>query len=369
MIEIGSALRGDAPALGRPSGGFAWWYADLIAPSGDGAALIWSYGLPFLPGYAGAARRGQPERPRARPSVNVVAYRAGRPSVYLLQEYAEAEADGIADTGVQRIGACRFARWVENGRLRLDAELDCALPGGGERLTGTLRVEGTARGADALAHPGGAPHLWTPLSGPATGELLLRLGGQTVAEVRGRGYHDRNTGDCPLHTLGMDRWIWGRFPFADRERIAYLLWPADGGAPRAIGLEVRADGTTGHQGPLRIRSCGRRWAPVGPHLPAEIELGWEGRRWLALRTRRPADVGPFYLRFLCEAEDERGERALGWGEIVRPERVDLALHRPFVQMRVHRTAGPNSPWLPLFSGPRRGRVRRLMRSWVAAVRR
>ena len=34
------------------AGGFAWWYLDLVDERGDGLVLIWSFGLPFLPGYA-----------------------------------------------------------------------------------------------------------------------------------------------------------------------------------------------------------------------------------------------------------------------------------------------------------------------------
>lgn len=365
MIEIGNAPQGATPCLDRAAGGFAWWYADLVNPAGDGATLIWSYGLPFLPGYAAAARKGRAERPRARPSINIVTYQAGRPSVYLLQEYSEEAADGAAAEFDQRIGECRFVRTVENGVLRLHAEMDCALPGTPERLTGHFRVEGTARGDDASAYAGEAPHLWTPLSGPATGEVCLHVGGRVVAEVRGRAYHDRNMGGRSLHTLGIRHWIWARLPFRDRERIVYLLWPADGGAPRAIGLEIREDGATEHLAPLDLELAGRRWAPIGPRLPAAIELLRDGRRWLSLRVHQPADVGPFYLRFLCGAEDAGGEQVLGWGEIVRPDRVDLALHRPFVRMRVHRIAASNSPWVPLFSGPREGRVRRLLRHWAA----
>ena len=36
------------------------------------------------------------------------------------------------------------------------------------------------------------------------------------------------------------------------------------------------------------------------------------------------------------------------------------LLRPLVRMRVHRAAGPNSMWLPLFSGDADGRLRRLL---------
>lgn len=369
MIEIGDAVREAAPDLQRPSGGFAWWYADLVSPEGDGAVLIWSYGLPFLPGNAAAARHGRPERPAARPSVNVVAYRRGRPTVYLLQEYPEREADGVGHGPMQRIGRCRFDRQTQAGGLHLHAELDCPMPGTDERLTGTLWIQGVARGADPAACSGdGVPHLWTPLSGPARGEAILRLGSRVVASVRGRAYHDRNTGGVPLHALGMDRWMWGRFPFADRERIAYLLWPEGGAPPRAIGLEIGADGATEHVGPLAVHAEGERWSPIGPRPPATVRLLHGGQPWLVLRPRAPGDVGPFYLRFLCDAEAANGARATGWAETVRPNRIDRVLHRPFVRMRVHRAAGANSPWVPLFSGPREGRAGRLLRHLLGRQR-
>jgi hypothetical protein len=367
MIEIGDAARPRAPEIDRASGGFAWWYVDLIDGTGDGAVLIWSYGLPFLPGYADAARRGRPERPVARPSVNVVAYRGGRPVVYLLQEHPEADADAVHDD-VQQIGGCRFRRTVEAGRLRLDAELDCALPGTRARLRGRVRVEGVARGPDPRAHDGVAtPHLWTPLSGPATGEATLRVGGRTVAELRGRAYHDRNGGEIPLHELEMQRWLWSRVPLGDRERIVYLLWPRGGGAPRCIGLDVRHDGSTEHVEGLAAETEGRRWNPLGPWLPATLRVLRAGEPWLTLNPRPPGDVGPFYLRSVCDARTGEGERSTGWMEVVQPDRVDLALHRPFVRMRVHRAAGPNSPWVPLFTGPRRGRLRRLVRHLIGGV--
>ena len=42
-------------------------------------------------------------------------------------------------------------------------------------------------------------------------------------------------------------------------------------------------------------------------------------------------------------------------------RIPRRILRPLVRMRVHRAAGPNSMWLPLFSGDTEGRVRRLLR--------
>lgn len=356
MIHTGDSEVGvDARVLGAP-GGFLWWYADLVTPAGDGAVVIWSYGLPFLPGYAAAARRGRPQLPAERPSVNLAVYRRGRPVFYLLQEHPGAPIHDDL-THLQRIGGCSFRRGVDGGRCTLDAALDAALPGGG-RVQGSLRIRGVARAGEGRTSER-TPHLWTPLTGPATGALELRVDGRPFVSLRGRAYHDRNQGSVPLHGLGIRRWMWGRFPFAGRERIHYLLWPEDGGAPRATGIEVGEDGRT-VQTPLEVELGRERWSFGGLRRPERIVLWSGGRPWLKVRHRRVADAGPFYLRLLSDATTGEGETAVGWSELVHPARVDLPRHRPFVRMRVHRPGAANSPWLPLFSGPREGRFRRLL---------
>lgn len=368
MIHIGSTSREMDPALLRAPGGFAWWYADLVTPEGDGLVLIWSFGLPFLPGYAAAARRGAPQLPAARPSVNVVAYSRGVPTVYLLQEYPAAEASWPDAAGAQRIGGCRFVRTVSEGRCTLDAELDCPLPGSADRLTGSVRIEGAARISPEVDAAAGAPHLWTPLTGPAEGSAVLRIGGREVARVRGRAYHDRNGGSVPLHALGIDRWMWGRFPLAGREVVYYLLWPRGGGAPECLGLVLRADGSTEEVAGLEVEPGPERRSYAGLRWPERITLRAGGERWLEVRHRALADVGPFYLRLLSEGTAAGGQRAVGWGELCVPDRVDLPLHRPFVRMRVHRVGEANSLWLPLFTGPRGRRVARLLRHALAGRR-
>ena len=374
MIGIGSTRDGVPADLLRAPGGFAWWYVDVVTPEGDGVVLIWSYGLPFLPGYADGARRGRAELPGDRPSVNVVVYRRGAPVFYLLQEHPP-EPVGSGDLGwEQRIGGSRFTRRVEGGRFTLEASLDCEVPGSRERLVGTVRVEGVARlPADAddggeAAGPGDA-HVWTPLSGPARAMVALEQGGRTVAQLSGRAYHDRNTGRVPLHALGIARWAWGRVPLADRERIYYLLWPetppASSAAPLAMGVDVMADGRT-RRVELAVDEGGRERRGIGGlRWPERVVLHAGGQPWMEVRHRRLADDGPFYLRLLSEAATREGERATGWSEIVHPGRVDLGAHRPFVRMRVHRVGGPNSIWLPLFTGAREGRAGRLFRQWLA----
>lgn len=373
MIQIGNAGCEMDTSFVRASGGFAWWYVDVVTPEGSGLVLIWSYGLPFLPGYAADARRGRPVLPSSRPSVNLVLYENGSPIFYLLQEHGEQDA-GWDGAGSVRIGGSHFRSFVQGDRRVVQVDLGCSVPGTQRRLTGTIRVEGAARraspgGAADGAGAGDVPHEWTPLTGPATGDVALDFGGRPLVRFVGRAYHDRNGGRVPLHALGIAHWMWGRFPLADRELIYYLLWPSDPAQPpRGIGVTIDEDGNTHIVEGLEVRLVGERRTLAGIPWFRQLRLLLDGRLWLDVRHRATVDSGPFYLRFLSEARNAEGESAVGWGEMCYPNRVDRALHRPFVRMRVHRAHRRSSLWVPLFSGPRSGRIGRLMRHALRGAR-
>jgi len=290
----------------------------------------------------------------------VAVYRRGVPNFYLLQEYPAEEGTPYRMADEQRVGRSVFRRTLYSNRCILDAAIDCDLPGTGERLTGTLRLEGVARGAQGVAPEAHPPHLWTPLTGPATGTLRLELDGRAIAEVEGRAYHDRNAGYVPLHDLGIDRWMWGRVPLANRELVYYLTWPRGAARPVHFGVEIGADGRTTRT-EVEVELGRERRAFGGLTRPERIRLKARGEPWLEVVHTCVVDAGPFYLRMLSEARTATGETAVGWSELCRPDRVDLAPHRPFVRMRVHRTQGGNSMWLPLFTGPRAGRAARFLR--------
>ena len=67
----------DRTLLDAP-GGFAWWYMDAVDVHANGCVLIWSFGLPFLPGRGSSARRGAPRTPRSDPSLNIALYKEGK---------------------------------------------------------------------------------------------------------------------------------------------------------------------------------------------------------------------------------------------------------------------------------------------------
>lgn len=338
-------------------GGFAWWYLDALDERGNGLTAIWSFGLPFLPGYESAARRGAAVAPRERPSLNVVAYAEGRELFYLLQEHPEHDASWSAGGESWTFGETRIVSEVTRGRRHVRLDLDCAIPGSDERLRGVVTLDGVSRRPVPHAPVTLSDHDWSPLTGPSEVRAALRVGDRRLLDLEGRGYHDRNGSRTPFSSLGIRHWIWGRVPARDHELVYYLLWPGDGGPPEAVGLEIDRGGATASRS-LEVRLERPRRARFGMPYWERVALTHGGRPWLDVRHEAPIDDGPFYLRAFTEARAADGERARGTGELVRPRRVDLAAWRPFVEMRVHHTERPRSRLNPLFCGPRATRLSR-----------
>jgi hypothetical protein len=103
---------------------------------------------------------------------------------------------------------------------------------------------------------------------------------------------------------------------------------------------------------LRRNVWGLRWPSVASFADPD-------GRPVRVEVSAVLDNGPFYQRYMLRGRCGDDE-AYGMGENLVPDRVDPDLLRPLVRMRVHRPAGPNSMWLPLFSGDADGRVRRML---------
>ncbi len=333
---------------------------------GRGATVIWSWGLPFLPGYAGAARAGRPELPVDRPSVNVVVYGEGRESFYLLSELPSDQCFWGADGRSWRLGDCAF-RWVDEPGAdgtpttrTLHGDIDLDLPTGG-RVTGRLWLSGALR-RDATSdgrEPGQDPHLWTPMLAASQGGLELHTPNGEF-RVKGRGYHDRNSAAQPLHLLGIRSWWWGRLALSGRDLIFYRLAPSEpGAAARDLVVELAADGSSRVCEDAGLEVGRMRRSPWGLRWPSTVSFPDPDGRPVEVEITALLDNGPFYQRYLLRGRCGEDE-GHGIGEHLVPDRVDTDLLRPLVRMRVHRAQGPNSVWLPLFSGDSDGRWRRLL---------
>lgn len=370
LITIAPPGRRLDERLLEAEGGFLWWYLDLVDEHGDGLVLIWSFGLPFLPGYADAARRGCAPVAGARPSLNLSMYRGGELDFYLLREFDRERVRWIPEEDRWRFGATDIRREMGDERVRVRVDLDCAVGGCAERISGAITFDGVRRNASdpESVEAEHSAHDWSPQTGPASARARLRQGARRW-EFSGRGYHDRNGGADPLGELGVDVWIWGRAPLPGRELIYYILWGDRDQEPVCVGMTIDEDGATEVIDDLAVRRSGRRRNLGGLTWWEELALSRGGAQWVDVRHQRAVDSGPFYMRYLTEVSTGGPSKVVGIGELCQPDRVDLKRHRPLVRMRVDAAGDENSMWLPLFCGPKEGRLGRLVSTWLSGGRR
>ena len=331
--------------------GFSWGYLDILDENHNGVVVIWSFGLPFMPGTIAAGRRGEPVKPLAEPSVSVAVHREGKPDLWLLQRLNphEGDADPFPVGGLQLDG-CRF---VDHGD-RIEVELDCPIPGG-PRLQGSLVLRGprveVPQGGDSV-------HRWAPRM-LGRGEAHLTCGDWRF-DVEGAGYHDGNASPVGLEQLGIECWTWGRTPHPEGTWVHYLIEPLDPGRdPQNLILDIGLDGRTSV---VLIEDChhlASRRGQWGMRAPQELVVGP-----LRIRHVRKVEDGPYYCRWVTEVVGPDGVQRPGTGEFVDVTRMDAGLGRWLAPFAVH-DPQPFSWFVPLFSGARRGGVGRLLRHWLS----
>ena len=367
MITLGNANSPVSKSVLYEPGGFAWWYAEILDEQGNGAVVIWSFGLPFLPVYKSDNDRGTKVLPAARPSLNVALYERGEPSFYLLHEFAR---DDVVwnDQHSWRFGNNKMTVSDQDGERSLRVSFDCPVADGQDRLRGTLTLSGVIPYADENTsdHSGASEHHWTPLALPARGEFLLHTSDYRL-QVSGDAYFDRNASEQALHHLGIEFWLWGHAPTEDGNRIFYVLWEKDNPRPLTLGYEVDARGQLTERRDLTPVFEQQRRTVYGMRTWKRVELFDHGKSWMHVELTRCVDNGPFYLRYITDTRVPDATATVGSAEVINPSRVDLLRHRPLVRMRVSRDTGHNSIWLPLFEGAKQTRIRRLLESPIRKV--
>ncbi|MCA9492057.1 MAG: hypothetical protein KC621_19125, partial [Myxococcales bacterium] len=128
------------PTRAEAKGGFTWWYADLVDARGDGLVVIVALGLPFLPGYASAAREGRAPAAVERPSVCVAHVQGGRLAFWALHETDPARVVWEPTRALLGDNALRVG---VDGGASLRAALGGELPGA--RWSLALEVDGPLR--------------------------------------------------------------------------------------------------------------------------------------------------------------------------------------------------------------------------------
>lgn len=354
MIRLDELAPADLAATAVAPGAFLWWYLELSNEQHDGVVLIWSFGLPFLPGLADAARRGAPTPAAARPSLNVVTYAGGRERCYALHEFAPEEVWWDGD-GAWRFGQTRIESRVSGQRRSVEVHLDLTLANG-TRVVGSVSAHGAVPASPEGALPSGfdprTPHRWTPLFAGGVGEASVGVAGEAPRQLRGAAYHDRNRSSRALHDLGFERWLWAHERHGDEDRVVYRFHPRGGAAPQAFGVRV-SPGVT-QVVPVDVVLERPRRHPYGMRTGTHLRVTHEGAPWLDAPLDHCVDGGPFYLRYLSRR---------GSVELIEPDRIDLPWQRPLVEMRVSQAGRRPSLWAPLFQGALDDRPRRLGWHW------
>ncbi|MGC6514866.1 MAG: hypothetical protein ACON4N_10260 [Myxococcota bacterium] len=366
MLQLDNPERPLPRTLLAARGGFAWWYVDALDDQDTGFVCIWSFGLPFLPGYYGAARRQRGVMARNAPSINLAIYERGTPKWYLLHRLAPESVTW--QDGNWTFGDNQFRQTRNADEHLLEAHLNLPVPGAHDRLQGSFSVRGTPVRCTHVPD-GPLEHAWTPLLTMGNATASFTLGGAPFFEWSGSAYHDRNGSERRIDQLGIAWWTWCRFFFRDHLIISYLSW-AHEGPPEWVLMVVRPDGTT-ERIPIAVSLGNRVRTPWQQAYPESLYLtapdggplhiaGQSGH--LVCIHERPLDSAPFYCRGTMTGRFA-GEAMRGMYEVCHPDVIDSDSFRPLVQMAVSHQTRRDSMWLPLFSGPRHDRVSRLISSW------
>ena len=350
MISLSSSPTLAPKALHTP-GGFLWWYVDIIDEQGNGLVLIWSFGLPFLPNYASKARKLKPQSPKERPSLVISIYKNFQLDCYLFQEYCQDEVSW--EDSIWRFGT-NHMKTTPDG---LSISLSLPIPKTKLTLDGTIEISGTRRKEGTRTSQ--TVHEWVPILMPATANVHL-VCGEEQYQFFGRAYHDHNSALSPLHNLNIQSWWWGRIALPSQELIWYSLQSNDQSPPINLSISISKDGSIQIYDEGDCKCIKLRKSIFGLSSPSSFELNSPWKERISIKTKSIVDDGPFYQRYIVHAQTQQGE-GYGIAEQVVPDLVDGDWMRPLVQMRVAQSQRThNSFWLPLFTGPKRGRWKRLI---------
>lgn len=387
MIDLNALSPAHFAKTLKSPGAFTWWYVDLSNDHGEALVLVWSLGLPFL-----AGSRALPS-PSQRPSLHLATYQGGRSDLYLLKELPAEEVRISNTDGSGTWSQSQFTVRTQAGALpMIELEAQVELPVA--HCSHPLRLDLSLSGPgivlpEATAE---ADHIWSPRTLMAQGRATLSHGGETRC-IEGSAYFDGNCATTPLHQQGMESWRWGRASFEDRAVVYYETTPS----LHSGGTEETEPARRGHplhrlerqkkpdQSSGMVMLQKRDGSFLSTEVPLEFSRSQRGHFGLSttrrvqfrldgdeydLHLRDLVDDGPFYQRFCIDADCRTASsarlRGSGIAEYVVPSRVDRPWQRPFVRMKTDQATRKNSPFLPLFTGPERGRSERLARALLGA---
>jgi len=322
----------------KPSpGSYEWWYFDAASHDGTYSLVVIFYdGNPFSRRYADALKRGEKNLAKYYPAVSISVYKGSSPVFYSFEEVLPEEALFSAHKPEGFVKGNRFVKVESGDKLVYRLTLDQRLPGGDHlsaELTFTSQRHNFILAENQTDSGGNEKHSWNLVQPYADVEGLITVSGYSGQKIKfsGRGYHDHNTGNEPMHR-SFSEWYWGRIHFAGGTLAYYLM--NENNVLNSKGWLFDESGNVTLMDGITTDDIGLN--KFGLHSARKIEKKDGDIRFL-IQKNEVVDDGPFYQRFLnrmvLQAEG-RTIQGQGISEYIYPSRIHTKLFRPLVNMRI-----------------------------------
>lgn len=334
-MQILSDFNKDTQTPAKASGGYEWWYFDLLSSGGYSVVIIFYDGNPFSRRYISALNGDEAAKPGTYPAISLSVYHKGEPLFYLFDECEPSDAHFSRETPKGHVKGNSFSGSKTSVGFSYDIILDQTLPSGDSieaSLTFTCKnwnASDMTKDADSKED-----HAWNLVSPrcDVNGEIEISGYKEQHIHIHGTGYHDHNVGFEPMKE-SFTEWYWGRYHLTDSTLIYYLM--------NELGTWTYKAWLIEDSGKIRRLQTRKETRNIQRNLfglkTYRAFIFFDDNSEFYLQKDRVSDDGPFYQRFegrLIARTGEKIEECRGISEYIYPSRIYNRLFWPLVNMRI-----------------------------------
>lgn len=334
-MQILSDFNKDTQTPAKASGGYEWWYFDLMSGGGYSVVIIFYDGNPFSRRYISDLDGSEPASPGNYPAISLSVYHNGKPLFYLFNECEPSEAQFSRDTPSGNVKRNSFSGSKTPNGFSYDIILNQTLPSG-DSIGASLTFTCNNWNASELTRDAGnkADHIWNLVSPrcDVRGEIEISGYREQLIKINGTGYHDHNVGFEPMKD-SFSEWYWGRYHMTNSTLVYYLM--------NELGTWKNKAWLIGENGEVRHLKTRKEKEHLHHNFfglkSYRAFTFYDDHSEFFLQKDRISDDGPFYQRFegrLIANEEGKIDECRGISEYIYPSRIYNKLFWPLVNMRI-----------------------------------
>ncbi len=319
----------------KPRKGYEWWYFDAIS-----ADKIWSIVIIFYQGNPFSANYLQGKYTRKSeeyPALSISVYKNGKTEFYSFLEFPKSQFLYDDDEDIHlSIGGCAFHRKSLADTVEYELNLNQTLESN-HSIVGKLKFIGDrASGSLIESSSKGEKHYWNLLQPRSKVVGSFKIAGKTDSYhvgFHGDGYHDHNVGH-ELMSESFKDWYWGRFHFQKYTIVYYIMNGFHAKQHQAWLITRNNQELAGFFDSFELTNEKKNLLGLATYRDIKLS-GLLGN--LIIRNQKVIDNGPFYQRYLSEAEfsDVSGvQKQMGISEYIHPARIEDEKYWWMVRMRI-----------------------------------